>query len=104
MAWAIVIPRLGWTMEEGVLVAWLKRDGDEVQAGARALHKLVAALARNAPPKGEKASWDQLTKAYADNAKKLEDAALKKDLKAARAAAAAMGDASCTACHKAHRK
>src|SRR5438094_49731 len=27
------MPRLGWTMEEGVLVEWLKRDGDAVKAG-----------------------------------------------------------------------
>jgi pyruvate dehydrogenase E2 component (dihydrolipoamide acetyltransferase) len=29
----IVMPRLGWTMEEGTLVAWRKRDGDRVEAG-----------------------------------------------------------------------
>ncbi len=33
MAAEVVMPRLGWTMEEGVLVEWLKRDGDMVQAG-----------------------------------------------------------------------
>ncbi len=29
----IVMPRLGWTMEEGTLVEWLKRDGDTIEAG-----------------------------------------------------------------------
>lgn len=29
----IVMPRLGWTMEEGTLVEWLKQDGDQVEAG-----------------------------------------------------------------------
>ncbi len=29
----IVMPKLGWTMEEGVLVEWLKHDGDTVQPG-----------------------------------------------------------------------
>ncbi len=29
----IVLPRLGWTMEEGVFMGWLKRDGDSVKAG-----------------------------------------------------------------------
>jgi len=77
---------------------------DEVQASAKALSKLAAALGKNTPPKGDKASWEALTRAYADNAKKLEDAAARKDKKAAEAAALAMGDASCTACHKAHRK
>ncbi|MBI4552290.1 MAG: 2-oxo acid dehydrogenase subunit E2 [Candidatus Latescibacteria bacterium] len=33
MAIAIVMPRLGWTMEQGRLVEWLKKDGDAVQAG-----------------------------------------------------------------------
>lgn len=33
MAIEIVMPRLGWTMEEGSLVEWLKQDGDEVQVG-----------------------------------------------------------------------
>ncbi len=33
MATPIVMPRLGWTMEEGSLVEWLKHDGDPVQAG-----------------------------------------------------------------------
>ena len=29
----IVMPRLGWTMEEGTLVEWLKQNGDPVEAG-----------------------------------------------------------------------
>ena len=29
----IVMPRLGWTMEEGTLVEWLKQSGDQVEAG-----------------------------------------------------------------------
>ena len=29
----VVIPRLGWTMEEATLIEWLKQDGDPVQAG-----------------------------------------------------------------------
>jgi pyruvate dehydrogenase E2 component (dihydrolipoamide acetyltransferase) len=33
MAHEVVVPRLGWTMEEGVFLEWLKRDGDEVKAG-----------------------------------------------------------------------
>lgn len=33
MAVEIVMPRFGWTMEEGVLVEWMKRDGDAVKAG-----------------------------------------------------------------------
>jgi pyruvate dehydrogenase E2 component (dihydrolipoamide acetyltransferase) len=33
MATEILLPRLGWTMEEGVFVEWLKQDGDVVQPG-----------------------------------------------------------------------
>ena len=33
MAYEIVIPRLGWSMEEGTFVSWLKKDGDKVQRG-----------------------------------------------------------------------
>lgn len=29
----VVVPRLGWTMEQGVFVEWLKRDGDLVRVG-----------------------------------------------------------------------
>src|ERR1700704_3208204 len=29
----IIIPRLGWSMEEGTFVAWLKQDGELVRAG-----------------------------------------------------------------------
>jgi pyruvate dehydrogenase E2 component (dihydrolipoamide acetyltransferase) len=33
MAHPIQIPRLGWSMEEGVFVEWLKADGDTVEPG-----------------------------------------------------------------------
>lgn len=33
MAVEIVLPRLGWTMEEGTFVEWLKKDGDEIKPG-----------------------------------------------------------------------
>ena len=33
MAYEVTMPRLGWTMEEGVFGEWLKKDGEEVQAG-----------------------------------------------------------------------
>src|SRR5260370_41686198 len=29
----IIIPRLGWSMEEGVFVGWLKNHGDKVETG-----------------------------------------------------------------------
>lgn len=33
MAFEITIPRLGWSMEEGTFVRWLKNDGDVVKSG-----------------------------------------------------------------------
>src|SRR5580698_1702979 len=33
MSVEIKVPRLGWSMEEGTFVEWLKRDGDFVEAG-----------------------------------------------------------------------
>jgi pyruvate/2-oxoglutarate dehydrogenase complex dihydrolipoamide acyltransferase (E2) component len=29
----VIVPRLGWSMEEGAFVAWLKKDGEFVRAG-----------------------------------------------------------------------
>jgi pyruvate dehydrogenase E2 component (dihydrolipoamide acetyltransferase) len=33
MAHEITVPRLGWSMEEGTFLRWLKQDGDRVQIG-----------------------------------------------------------------------
>ena len=33
MSIEITVPRLGWTMEEGTFVGWLKKDGEPVRAG-----------------------------------------------------------------------
>lgn len=33
MTTEIIVPRLGWSMEEGAFVAWLKKDGELVRAG-----------------------------------------------------------------------
>ncbi len=33
MATEITVPRLGWSMEEGIFAGWLKLDGDPVRAG-----------------------------------------------------------------------
>ena len=68
------------------------------------LAKLAAALREATPPRGDKDSWDKLTKAYADSATKLDQAAAKMDLDAARAAYAKMGEPACMTCHKAHKR
>ncbi|MCA9012314.1 MAG: 2-oxo acid dehydrogenase subunit E2 [Planctomycetaceae bacterium] len=33
MAFEITIPRLGWSMEEGTFVAWLRKEGDRIESG-----------------------------------------------------------------------
>lgn len=33
MAIEITIPRLGWSMEEGTFLGWMKQDGEAVQSG-----------------------------------------------------------------------
>ena len=33
MAAEVTVPRLGWNMDEGVFVEWLKQDGDQIKAG-----------------------------------------------------------------------
>ena len=33
MASEVTIPRLGWNMDEGIFVGWLKADGDSIKAG-----------------------------------------------------------------------
>ncbi|MBY0523792.1 MAG: 2-oxo acid dehydrogenase subunit E2 [Gemmataceae bacterium] len=33
MAIPVTVPRLGWSMEEGTFLQWLKNDGDDVRAG-----------------------------------------------------------------------
>jgi pyruvate dehydrogenase E2 component (dihydrolipoamide acetyltransferase) len=33
MAIPITIPRLGWNMEQGVFIGWLKADGEKVRSG-----------------------------------------------------------------------
>ena len=33
MAFEVVLPRLGWNMESGKVVEWLKKDGESVRTG-----------------------------------------------------------------------
>jgi hypothetical protein len=75
----------------------------DIQQEAKDLAKLAAALRQTIPPRGDKASWDRLTKAYADSAKALEQATAKMDQKGAQVAHAKMGGDACMTCHKAHK-
>src|SRR5262249_43149188 len=77
-------------------------DWEHVQEHTKELLDLGKALGKNEPPKGEKASWEKLTKQYEDNATALNKAAEKKERKTAQDARAKL-QGSCAGCHKQHR-
>jgi cytochrome c556 len=77
-------------------------DWTSVQKITKEYSELCSYLGKNEPPKGDKQSWDKLTKEYAANAKKLDDAAEKKDKDAVVKTQQVLG-ASCNACHKQHK-
>jgi cytochrome c556 len=77
-------------------------DWDAVQAKTKQYSAMADFLGKNDPPKGAKASWEKLTKLYADDAKALNAAAEKKDKTTASNALKKLGT-ECMACHKAHR-
>jgi hypothetical protein len=73
-----------------------------VQNATKEYALLAAAVGKNDPPKGDKASWEKQTKGYAELAATLEAAAQKKDKSAAQTAYVKIVGA-CKACHNAHR-
>jgi cytochrome c556 len=77
-------------------------DWAAVQKNTKDYANLAEFLGKNDPPKGDKASWESLTKAYTDDAKALNDAAGKNDKTAALAVHQKISD-SCMTCHQAHR-
>jgi hypothetical protein len=77
-------------------------DWDEIKRSAKELVNLGKALGKNAPPKGEKASWQKLTKAYTEGAESLLTAAEKQNKSGAETAQKQLQN-SCAGCHKAHR-
>jgi hypothetical protein len=77
-------------------------DWATIQKQTKELATLARTLGKNDPPKGERESWEKLTKAYTNNAEALEAAAEKEDKVSARAAQAKLSG-SCLTCHKAHK-
>src|SRR5207253_10344123 len=59
---------------------------DEARQQSKTLTQLSAVLGKHTPPRGDRASWQALTKAYADNARATEQAVLRMDKAAALAA------------------
>ncbi len=77
-------------------------DWDAIGKTTKDFVILGAALEKNDPPQGEKASWKKLADKYFGDAKALDDAASAHDIEALKAAQKSM-NASCKACHTAHR-
>jgi hypothetical protein len=77
-------------------------DWKNVQDLTKDFTILGAALAKNEPPRGEKADFEKLANAYFSNAKALDEAAKAED-KAKTQAALDRITASCKTCHAAHK-
>jgi len=77
-------------------------DWDKVQKDTKVYAELAGMLGKATPPKGDKASWEKLTKTFADTTKELNADAEKKDAAAARADLTKIGG-SCMGCHSQHR-
>ena len=78
-------------------------DWATVQKESKTYSKFAADLPKNDPPKGDPASFKKLAKAFAANAKSLNDAAEKENLAATKAALGKL-NGSCNTCHDAHRE
>ncbi len=78
-------------------------DWAMVQKESKTYGKFAADLPKNDPPKGDPAAFKKLARAFAANAKALNDAAQKEDLAAANAAIRKIGG-SCKTCHDAHKE
>jgi mono/diheme cytochrome c family protein len=77
-------------------------DWKNVQDLTKDFVNFGAALAKNEPPRGEKADFDKLANAYLSNAKALDEAAKAEDKAKAKAALDRI-TASCKTCHAAHK-
>ncbi|WP_422929727.1 cytochrome c [Singulisphaera sp. PoT] len=77
-------------------------DWKSVQDVTKDFVILGAAMAKNDPPKGEKAEFKKLADAYYDASKAMDDAAKKEDKEEASKAFTKVST-SCMACHKAHK-
>jgi cytochrome c556 len=77
-------------------------DWATIQKQTKEFVTLAEALAKNSPPKGDKKSWEKLSKEYAEQVKDLDKAAAKKDAKAVTAANQKL-NGNCQGCHDVHR-
>jgi Cytochrome C' len=77
-------------------------DWSKVQELTKEFVKFGALLEKNEPPRGDKADFEKLAKAYFINAKALDDAAKAEDKAKAQSALNKIG-ASCKICHTSHK-
>jgi cytochrome c556 len=77
-------------------------DWAEIKTHSKELADLGSSLGKATPKKGDKTSWEKLTKTYVDNAKALEAASDKKDSKTASASLQKL-TTSCGGCHRVHK-
>jgi cytochrome c556 len=77
-------------------------DWTKVQKEAKTYATYSAAMPKNDPPRGDKASYETLAKALASAGKSLEESAEKEELKGSRDALKKI-TSSCMPCHKDHR-
>ena len=75
---------------------------EDAQKEAKTMADLGSKLGKNTAPKGEKDSWEKLTKKFAADAKAVADAAEKKDKEAATKAIGTFQKA-CKNCHDNHK-
>jgi hypothetical protein len=78
------------------------KDGkwEDAEEYAKTLAVFGENLGKNKPPKGEAASWEKLTKKYAENTKLVHKGTKDKDAKAVNKG---LGGINCMECHKAHK-
>jgi cytochrome c556 len=77
-------------------------DWPGIQTTTKLISDLSAAITDQDPPKGDKADYTKLSKAYAAEAKTLMEAAEAKDAAQAKKSVGKLG-ATCKTCHTAHK-
>ncbi len=95
----------GKNTPKAALTAAAKTDAPDwakVKEASDKISKFVPELARNAPPQGDRESWDKLTKAIAATAGDLKNAVEAEDVAKLHETTKAIGG-SCKACHSVHR-
>ena len=89
--------------EVGELLQAANTEWGVIEPKSKNYAALADFLGKDDPPKGDKTSWESLTKVYAADAQALHAAVEKKDKDAALAVHQKLSD-SCMGCHRVHRE